>query len=121
MGRATEAEAPFDSSSRRKKELLIDITTLTPCVSSSLENTAHHARKHLADAVEPTINKYRGSFPTTHSFFYLAMSTCDDASPDVHTLVKNLAIKWVDHRSVVQHLAEGTEVQQQALSDIFYF
>ena len=95
----------------QKKALLLDITTLTPCVSSSLENAAYHARKHHADAVEPTINKYRDSFPTTHSLFSLAMSTCDDASPDVHTLVKNLAIKRVDQRSVDQHLAEGTEVQ----------
>ena len=43
------------------------------------------------------------------------MSTCSDVGSDVHALIKELAIKRVQHRSDTysnesQHLAEGTEV-----------
>ena len=43
------------------------------------------------------------------------MSTCDDVGSDVHTLIKKLVIRPVQHRSETysnefQHLAEGTEV-----------
>ena len=44
------------------------------------------------------------------------MSTCDEVGSDVHALIKELAIRWVEHsRSKThsnesQHLAEGTEV-----------
>ena len=43
------------------------------------------------------------------------MSTCGDVGSDVHALVKELAIRRVQHRSETysndsQHLAEGTEV-----------
>ena len=43
------------------------------------------------------------------------MSTCGEVSSDVHTLIKELAIRRVEHRSETQsnesqHLAEGTEV-----------
>ena len=59
------------------------------------------------------------------------MSTCGEAGSDVHALIKELAIRRVEHRSKThsngsQHLAEGTEgarfrrrfsfVLQQALS-----
>ena len=75
-----------------------------------------------------THNKYRGSFPATYSLLPLAMSTCDDIGLDVHALIKELAIRRVQHRSETfsnesQHLAEGAEVArrfsfvlQQALS-----
>ena len=43
------------------------------------------------------------------------MSTCGDVGSDVHALIKELAIRRVQHRSETysnesQHLAEGTEV-----------
>ena len=45
----------------------------------------------------------------------LAMSTCSDVGSDVHALIKELAIRRVQHRSETysndsQHLVEGTEV-----------
>ena len=60
-------------------------------------------------------NKYRGSFPATYSLLPLAMSTCGGVGSDVHALIKELAIRRVQHRSETysnksQHLAEGTEV-----------
>ena len=112
----TEAGALFDNHPRLKnKALLFDITIVNPCAGSNLGNAAHHVGKHLADAVERKKNKYRGSFPATYSFFPLAMSTCGDVGSDVHALIKELAIRRVQHRSerysnVSQHLAEGTEV-----------
>ena len=47
--------------------------------------------------------------------FSLAMSTCGDVGSDVHALIKELAIRRVQHRSETysnefQRLAEGTEV-----------
>ena len=43
------------------------------------------------------------------------MSTCGEVGSDVHALIKELAIRRVEHRSEIysnesQHLAEGTEV-----------
>ena len=51
----------------------------------------------------------------THTHTPLAMSTCGDVGSDVHALIKELAIRRVQHRSETysndsQHLAEGTEV-----------
>ena len=71
--------------------------------------------KHFADAVEREKNKYRGSFPATYSLLPLAMSTCGEVGSDVHTLIKELAIRRVEHRSEThsnesQYLAEGMEV-----------
>ena len=112
----TEAGALFDNHPRLKnKAVLVDITIVNPCAGSNLGNAARHVGKHLADAVERKKNKYRGSFPPTYSLLPLAMSTCGDVGLDVHTLIKELAIRRVQHRSethsnVSQHLAEGTEV-----------
>ena len=51
------------------------------------------------------------------------MSTCGDVGSDVHVLIKELAIRRVQHRSETsnesQHLAEGTEVAR--LRRRFYF
>ena len=117
MDITTEAGALFDSHPRLKnKALLLDITIVNPCAGSNLGNAARHVRKHLADAVERKKNKYRGSFPAiTYSLFPLAMSTCGDVGSDVHALIKELAIRRVQHRletysNESQHLAEGTEV-----------
>ena len=57
-------------------------------------------------------NKYTHTH--THTL-PLAMSTCGDVGSDVHALIKELAIRRVQHRSGTysndsQHLAEGTEV-----------
>ena len=116
MDITTEAGILFDNHPRLKnKALLLDITIVNPCAGSNLRNTARHVGKHLADAVEREKNKYRGSFPATYSLLPLAMSTCGDVGSDVHALIKELAIRRVQHRSETssnesQHLAEGTEV-----------
>ena len=116
MDITTEAGAFFDNHPQLKnKALLLDITIVNPCAGSNLGNAARHVGKHLADAVERKKNKYRGSFPATYSLLPLAMSTCGDVGSDVHALIKELAIRRVQHRSETysnesQHLAEGTEV-----------
>ena len=115
MDITTEAGALFDNHPRHKsKALLLDITIVNPCAGSNLGN-ARHVGKHLADAFERKKNKYLGSFPATYSLLPLAMSTCGDVGSDVHALIKELAIRRVQHRSETysndsQHLAEGTEV-----------
>ena len=100
MGIITEAGALFDNHPRYKnKELLLDITVVNPCTGSSQGNAARHVGKHLADVVERKKNKYQGSFPTTYSLLPLGMSTCGEVGPDVHALIKELAIGRVEHRS----------------------
>ena len=116
MNITTEAGALFDNHPRLKnKALLLDITIVKPCAGSNLGNAPCHVGKHLADAVERKKNKYRGSFPATCSLLPLAMSTRGEVGSDVHALIKELAIRRVQHRSETyskesQHLAEGTEV-----------
>ena len=117
MDITTEAGALFDNHPRLKnKALLLDITIVSnPCAGSNLRNAARHVGKHLADAVARKKNKYRGSFPATYSLLPLAMSTCGDVGSDVHALIKELAIRRVQHRSETysnesQHLTEETEV-----------
>ena len=116
MDITTEAGALFDNHPRLKnKALVLDITIVNPCADSNLGNGARHVGKHLADAVERKKTKYGGSFPATYSLLPLAMSTCGDVGSDVHALIKELAIRRVQHRSETysneaQHLAEGTEV-----------
>ena len=116
MDITTEAGPLFDNHPRLKiKALLLDITIVNPCAGSNLGNAARHVGKHLADAVERKKKKYQGSFPATYSLLPLAMSTCGDVGSDVHALIKELAIKRVQHRSETysngsQHLVEGTEV-----------
>ena len=116
MDITTEAGALFDNHPRLKnKALLLDIAIVNPCAGSNLGNAACHVGKHLADAVEQKTNKYRGSFPATYSLLPLAISTCGDVGSHVHALIKELAIRRVQHRSEThsnesQHLAEGTEV-----------
>ena len=96
----TEAGAIFDNHPRLKnKALLPDITIVNPCVGSNLGNAARHVGKHLADAVERKKNKYRGSFPATYSLLPLAMSICGEVGSDVHVLIKELALRRVQHRS----------------------
>ena len=103
MDITTEAEAGalFDNHPRLKnKALLLDITIVNPCSGSNLGNAARHVGNHLADAVERKKSKYyRGSFPATYSLLPLAMSTCGDVGSDVHALIKELAIRRVQHRS----------------------
>ena len=116
MDTTTEAGVLFDNHPRLKnKALLLDITIVNPCAGSTLGNVARLAGKHLADTVERKKNKYRSSFPATYSLLPLAMSTCGEVSSDLHALIKELAIRRVQHRSEThsnesQHLAEGTEV-----------
>ena len=116
MDITTEAGVLFDNHPRLKdKALLLDITIVNPCAGSNLGNAARRVEKHLADAVEWKKNKYRGSFPATYSLLPLALSTCGVVGSEVHALIKELAIRRVQHRSEThynesQHLAEGTEV-----------
>ena len=116
MDITTEAGALFDNHPRLKnKALLLDITIVNPCAGSNLGNAARQVEKHLADAVERKKNKYRGSFPATYSLLPLAMSTCGDVGSDVHALIKELAIRRVQHRSETysnESQAEGTEVER---------
>ena len=125
MDITTEAGALFHNHPRLKnnhprlknRELLLDITIVNPCAGSDLGNAARHVGKHLADAVERKKNKYRDSFPATYSLLPPAMSICGDVGSDVHALIKELAIRRVQHRSETysnesQHLAEGTEVDR---------
>ena len=115
-GRNNGGGALFENHPRLKNEaLLLDITIVSSCAGSNLGNAAHHVRKHLADAVERKKHKCRGSFPATYFLLPLAMSTCGEVGLDVHALIKELAIRLVEHRSEThsngsQHLAEGTEV-----------
>ena len=116
MDATTEAGALFENHPRLKnKALLLDITIVNPCADSSLGNAARHVGKHLADAVERKKDKYRDSFPVIYSLLALAMSTCGEVGSDVHVLIKELAIRRVEHRSKAHfneshHLGEGTEV-----------
>ena len=96
-GHMTEAGVLFDNHPQREnRALLLDIAIVNLCADSNLENAA----KHLADAVERKKNKYRGSFPATYSL-PLAMSACDEVGSDVHALMKELAIRRVEHRSEI--------------------
>ena len=116
MDTATEAGAFFDNHPRLKnKALLLDITIVNPCAGSNLGNVARHVGKHLANAVDLKKNKCRGSLPATCSLLPLAMSTCGEVDSDVHALIKEIDIRWVEHGSEThsnesQHLAERTEV-----------
>ena len=132
MGIMTEAGALFDNHPRlRNKAILLDIIIVNPCAGANLGNAARHVGKHLAYTVERKRSKYQGSFPPTYFFLLLAMSTCGEVGSDVHALIKELAIRRVEHRSETrsnesQHLEEGAEVarlrrrlsfvSQQALS-----
>ena len=112
----TEAGALFNNHPQlNNKTILLGITIVNPCAGSNLGNAARHVGKLLADAFERKKNKYRGSFPATYSLLPLALSTYGDVGSDVHALIKDLAIRRVQHRSETysnesQHLAEGTEV-----------
>ena len=116
MDTTTEAGALFDDHPRLKnKALLLDIAIVNPCAGSNLWNSARHVGNHLADAVGRKKNKYRGSFSLIYSLLPLTMSTCGEVGSDVHALIKELAIRRVEHKSDAhsnesQHLAEGTEV-----------
>ena len=118
MDITTEAGALFDNHPRFKnKTLLLDITIVYPRAGSNLGNAARHVGKHLADAVERKKNEYRGSFPATYSLLPLAFSTRGEIGLDVHALIKELAVRRVEHGSEThlhesQHLAEGTEVSR---------
>ena len=116
MDITTEAGALFDNHPRLKnKALLLDINIVNPCAGSNLGNAARHLGKHLADVVERKKKKFPGSFPATYSLLPLAMSTCCEVGSDMQALIKELAIRRVQHRSEThsnesQHLAERTEV-----------
>ena len=121
MDMTTEAGALFDKCPRlQNKALLLDNTIANSCAGSNLGNAARHVGKHLADEVERKKNKYRGSFPATYSLLPLAMSTCGEVGSDVHTLIKELAIRRVERRTEThsnesQHLTERTEVARLRL------
>ena len=123
----TEAGALFDNHPRLKnKALLLDITIVSPRTGSNLGNAARHVGKHLADAVERKENKYQGSFPATYSLLPLAMSSCGEIGSDVHALIKEFAIRRVEHRSEThsnesQHLAEEAEVARLRRGDSLLF
>ena len=95
-----EAGALFDNHPGLKnKALLLYIIIANPCAGSNLGNAARHVGKHLTDAVERKKNKNRGSFPATYSLLPLAMSFCGEVDSDVHALIKEFAIRRIEHRS----------------------
>ena len=116
MDMITEAGTLFDNYPQRKtKGLVRSITIVNPRASSNLENTARHAGKKPRRRSRAEKNKYRGSFPGVYPLLPLAMSTYGKAGSDVHALIKELAIRRIEHRSEIpskksQHLMEGTEV-----------
>ena len=100
MDITTDAGTLLDNHPRLKnKALLLDITIVNPCTGSNLGNAARHVGKYLADAIERKKNKYRGSFPATYSLLPLDMSICGEVGSDMHALMKELVIRWVEHRS----------------------
>ena len=69
----------------------------------------------LCSRVEVKQEKCRRSFSATHTLIPLAMSTCGEAGSDVHALIKELAIRRVEHRPEIhsnesRYVAERTEV-----------
>ena len=126
MDITTKAGALFDNHPRRKNKALLlnNAIIINPCADSNLGNAARHVGKHLADGIERKKNKSRGPFPATYSLLPLAILTCCEVDLDVHALIKELTIRWVEHRSEKhsnesQHLAEGTEVAR--LRQRFFF
>ena len=74
MGVTTEPGALFGNNSRLMgKALLLDITIVNLFVSSSMDNAAPHAGKHLATAFEWKDTKYLGSFLATYSLVPLVL------------------------------------------------
>ena len=79
-------------------------------------DAARHVGNHLTDAVERKKNRCQGSFSATYSLVIpLGMSTSGEIGSDVHGLIKELAIRRVEHRSETysnksQHPAKGTKV-----------
>ena len=79
-------------------------------------DAARHVGNHLAEGVERKKNKCRGSFSATYSLLIpLGMSTSGEIGSDVQALIKELAIRRVEHGSETysnksQHPAEGTKV-----------
>ena len=66
------------------------VSTRTHKHTNTHTHTGAHARKK---------NKYRGSFPATYSLLPLAMSNYGEDGSDVHALMKELAIRRLEHRS----------------------
>ena len=65
--------------------------------------------------IKQCTHKHTHTHPATYSLLSLAMSTCDEVGSDVYALIKELAIRRVQHRSETfpndsQHVPEGTEV-----------
>ena len=63
-------EAIFHNNARRKnKALLLDVTIVNPCQTSTLENAARHAGKYLADAVQRKKTSTGARLPSPTSSF----------------------------------------------------
>ena len=88
----TEVGAFLDSHTRQKnKALLLNLTIVNPFVSTNMDNAARLRGKHLADAVGRKKNTctLSGLFHATYCILPLAMSTCGEAGPDVHAVIKS--------------------------------
>ena len=87
-----------------------------------MENAARHAGKHLAGAVERRENKYPDSFSATYPLLILAMSTCSEVCSDVHALIKDLAIRRVEHRDTPQQIpaSAGADENSTSLAAVFF-
>ena len=101
-----------------------DTRTRCYCLISPLSTLAsvptsrtQHARLDNASPTQLNARKtiIGGSFPATYSLLPLAMSTSGEVGPDVHALIKELAIRRAKNSSEVhseepRRLAEGTEI-----------
>ena len=86
---------------RKNKALLPELpsSTLVPAIIWRIIHATQ--KKHLATAIKLKKNKYRGSFPATYSLLPLAISSSGEADSDVRTLIKEPAIRQLDHTSEI--------------------
>ena len=69
------------------------IAIVNPRANFNLENTARHAGKHLADAVErKEIQVSR--LVATYSLLLLTTSTCGEVSSEVYALINSTTRRW---------------------------
>lgn len=116
MDMTTEVRALFGNDPRYKgKALLVDITLINPFVSINLEIAGLETRNHLIDAVVLKKNKYQGLLPAIYYSLPLCMSMFGELGPEVHALIKELALRPVNESSEIisersWRFTEGTEL-----------
>ena len=94
-------EALFDNHPRLKSmALLLDITIVNPCAGLQYGGCSTPCRKPARRRIRAGKKQCRGSFSATYSLLIpLGVSTSGEIISDVHGLIKELAIRRVEHRS----------------------